>query len=1172
MLLGCSLFGQQYPLANWRTKAIKVEQDSFQLDSLALIPATIKMYDSVTNKELAGNYQVKYNALIISPILFEQIKNKRIRFEYRVFPYDLEKPIQHLDTMLIAKDYKGDYIGVDFTPNEGGDRSGHLFNNRALQYSGSFARGVSFGNSQNLVLNSQFNLQIAGKLGEDTEIVAALTDENIPLQAEGNTQQLQEFDKIFIQINRKNSSLTAGDYEISSREHHFMKYYKKLQGATFSQQSDVFKNAKWNTKGSFAISRGQFARNNIVAIEGNQGPYKLEGTKGEQFIIVLAGTERVYLDGQLMQRGIEADYIIDYNRGELTFTNKRLITQNSRIIIELEYLDQTFQRSLYALQSDLKTEKHHLYFSLFSQQDSKRAVGDTELSDKEITALQEAGDALQNAFVSSIDTLSTAFNEARVQYELRDTFYTLNQPNSNQLDTLLTSILIFSKNPAHAIYNAQFSLVGAGRGNYRLTLANNANGRVYEWIAPDAITGQPQGDYEPIKRLTAPEKQQLYILGSDLSMGKNARLKTEIALSNKDINRFSTLGNEDNIGTAFFADYRIKKDFENKNWTIAGQVKYEGVQKNFKSLNPYRNAEFSRDWNISNIFIQNTANEQLIKGNVSLEKADVFLFNYELSGFSRSNIYKGLKHDIDVDYEQSGYHFRLYGSLLNTDTEAEKTTFFRPRIELSKTFKKLKDWKLGFYGEREKNSITDIISDSLKARAFHWDLYRFYLENKEGQPFNWHINYTKQINFSPQDSTFLKSTIADEINLRGAWNQGRKSQLKWNFSYRNLMVENEQISRQKAQETYLGRLDYSLNLWRGGVRWNTNYEIGAGQEAKVEFQFIKVNKGEGRFVWEATEEYDLNGDSIPQINEFVIAPFQDQANYIRINTFTNDFIRTNNVILNQSLRLNPRMIWNNAAGFKKILAKFSTISNLRISRKVKLGDAVSFWNPFDLTIADTSLVSVAASIRNVLFFNRNHPIYDFQIGQFDNRNRSVLTTGFESQQHQEQFIRSRWNINPQFSNQINVSMGNRNSDSELYDNRDYDIDYQKVSTGFSYLANQQFESNFSYEFQLAENILENSQAKATFHNLKVALQYNRTQKLSFKSDFSFVNINLAGNTNPTLELTLLEGLKKGKNFLWSFTLNRQLANNVQMSLGYEGRKTGSSKIVHLGSAQVRATF
>ncbi len=1180
--IGFSLFGQQQTLSNWRVKVVIAEKDTLRLDTNPIVAGTLQINDGATNRILSNstdffseNLKIDYNLLIIKDIFFEKNKLKRtdsLKISYRVFPFDFQQPVQHLDTLLIAEDYQGNYIGFDYTPEASSKSTAILRNNSGLQYSGSFARGVSFGNSQNLVLNSQFNLQLSGKLGDDTEIVAALTDENIPLQAEGNTQQLQEFDKIFIQINRKNSSLTAGDYEISSRDKYFMKYYKKLQGTTFSTTQAAFKKGTWASDASFAISRGQFARNTVTAIEGNQGPYKLTGINGEQFIIVLAGTERVILDGILLKRGIEEDYIIDYNQGELAFTNKKIITQNSRIIVEFEYLDQTFQRALYAVNSELKTEKNRFYFGLFTQQDSKNAVGDTELSTSERMTLREIGDNLENAFVSSIDTLADGFNEARVQYELRDTFYKVFNENTNQNDTVLTGILVFSTNPQNAKYTARFSQVGQGSGNYILTTANNANGRVYEWIAPDEQTGLPNGDFEPIQQLTAPKKQQLLTLGSELQLSKHSSLRTEIALSNTDLNRFSNVDNNDNVGTALFADYQLSKPIGKKGLVLQSKAKYELVQQNFRALNPYRNAEFNRDWNIHFGNNQVAVNEQIGKGGLALRQTDEWQIAYDLSFFNRGNIYDGLKQEFDLFYQKAGYDLRIYGSALTSKTEVENSQFFRPRIDFSKTFKQLKNWKLGVYGERERNEISDVQTDTLKATGFYWDLYKVYLESPDNNRFQWHINYTRQTNFAPQNIDFLKSTVADEIDINGHWKEKRTSQLKWNFTYRNLTVEDEKLTNQTAQETYLGRLDYTLNLWRGALRFNTNYEIGSGQEAKVEFQFIKVNKGEGTFVWEPTEQYDLNGDSIPQINEFVVAPFRDQANYVRINTFTNDFIRTNNVGLNQSLRLTPRIIWLNKKGWKKVVSKFSTLSTLRINRKVKLDDVISAWNPFDLTISDTSLVTIASAVRNVLFFNRNHPKYDFQLGQSDNRNRNVLTTGFESRQTSEQFIRSRWNIIPVFSSQINYSIGNKNSDSELFDNRDFDINFQKITPQFTYLPNQKYEATMEYEYQRAENTLVDFPTLAKFHSFKFEMAYNRAQKLALKSDFSFVNISVIGDTNPTLELTLLEGLKKGRNFLWGLTLNRQIATNVQMSLRYEGRKTGDSRTVHLGSAQVRATF
>lgn len=1174
LVLGLSLYSQNPDWSNWRVKTLLITNDTFQLDSLPIVPGTFQIQEVDTEKiyePSAAFFSIEYDIVRLEKTFFELIKGKEIQARYRVFPFDFRTPTTHLDTTLIATEYDGNYIGVDYTPTSNTQSTLELFNNNKLQYSGSFARGVTFGNSQNLVLNSQFNLQLAGKLGEDTEIVAALTDENIPLQATGNTQQLQEFDKVFIQINRRNMSLTAGDYEISSRENYFQKYFKKLQGATFQWEQELDNAATWKTKGSVAISRGQFARNILMAIEGNQGPYRLQGANGELFIIVLAGTERVFLDGQLLLRGIEEDYIIDYNRGELTFTNKRLITQNSRIIVEMEYIDQSFQRSLYALNSAYQTSKQRIYFSLYSQQDSKRAIGDTELSTAQRQVLQEIGDNLDNALASSIDTLENGFDEAQIQYELRDTFYDIFDADNNRLDTIDTSILVFSKNPQLAQYTARFSQVGQGNGNYRLLAGADANGRIYEWVAPDE-TGLAQGDFEPIQRLTTPKQQQLYSLGTDWKLGEYSQLKAEIALSNNDLNRFSTVNNDDNVGAAFFAHYQLAKPIGEKGWELGADAKYELVQTNFEAINPYRNAEFNRDWNISLTDNQLAVKEQIGKGKVQLKKATEVLFSYELSTFHRTSIYEGFKHHWDAQYKKNGYDIHIYGSLLDSEGSLERSQFSRPRLDISKAFEKLKNWKLGVYAERERNAIRENDTDELKVTSFYWDLYKMYLESPDNNRFGWRVSYVRQTNFLPQAQDFIKGTIADEVNWGGHWQPGRSSQLKWNFSYRNLEIEAPEITSQEAQETYLGRLDYSLNLWRGTLRFSTNYEIGSGQEARAEFQFIRVNTGEGNFIWQPNEQFDLNGDSIPQINEFVVAPFRDQANYIRINTFTNDFIRTNNVILNQSLRLRPRVLWHNKQGWRKVLSRFSTLSTLRINRKVRLSDVVSAWNPFDLAIADTSLITIASGIRNVLFFNQGHPIYDFQIGQIDNRNRNVLTTGFESRQTREQFFRSRWNITSHLSQETNIAFGNRKSDSELFDNRDFSIDFFEVTPQLSYLPNTQWEASFSYEFQKATNVLENSRVQALFHNLQLSAQYNRTEKLAFKTSLSFVNIGVEGTPNPTLELTLLEGLKRGRNFLWNLTLSRQLADNVQLNIQYEGRKTGQRTTIHLGSVQMRATF
>jgi len=311
---------------------------------------------------------------------------------------------------------------------------------------------------------------------------------------------------------------------------------------------------------------------------------------------------------------------------------------------------------------------------------------------------------------------------------------------------------------------------------------------------------------------------------------------------------------------------------------------------------------------------------------------------------------------------------------------------------------------------------------------------------------------------------------------------------------------------------------------------------------------------------------------LQQINEFEIAPFQDQADYIRVSIITNEFIRTNNVQLNQSLRLNPKAIWFKETGWKKTLSKFSTQSTLKIIRRARDAEGVSPWNPFQLSIADTSLVSISSNIRNTLFFNRADPKYDLQLGQFDNRSRVVLTTGFESRRSAEQFLRGRWNMNKQVSLQFYAASGRRDNDSEFFNDRDYQIQFLKLEPQLTWLWKKSFRAVIAYKYQDSENInIENGET-AINHDFSLETTFNQSTKTSIRSRLSFVNIDYMGMKNTPIEFAMLEGLQNGRNFLWNISLDRLLANNIQLSISYEGRKTGEANVVHVGRAQVRATF
>lgn len=1128
-------------LSNFRKKQISVSSEITKFDTLSVIPGSIvvkTLSGDIISSEL---YSVNF---VKSEISFKkEIENKLLLIEYRVFSYDLSKPFFNKDPNLI--NYQSDTFTSYFVYRP--PASGLLdFADSKLKKQGSISRGISFGNNQDVIVNSSLNLQLSGQLTNDLEIMAAITDNNIPIQPDGTSQQIQEFDKVFISVFNKNMNLTLGDFEISKPKGYFMNLNKKVQGASFTNQFIINQEKKQSLKSTIsgAVAKGKYNRMNFNGMEGNQGPYKLTGANNEMYIIVLAGTERVFIDGKLLVRGQENDYVIDYNTAELTFTPKNPITKDKRILIEFEYSDKNYARFLVHNSNEFKSAKGSIRLNIFSEQDSKNQPLQQDLSDIQKSFLSQIGDSINMAVFPNIDSME--FDNTYVLYRKTDTLVS---------GTTYSDIYVYSTIPDSAFYRLGFSSVGKNKGNY-VQIISSVNGKVFEWMAP--IDGVPQGSYEPVVLLITPKKKQMLTLGGTYSFSRNSELDIEMGITNNDLNTFSNLHKSDNQGLSLKTNFRQNIPLKDSLIRFGTSLTYLFIDKKFDPVERFRNIEFERDWNLGN---QNL-NEHFVQAGLNLHKAGKFKTAYDIEMMNKEEAFSALKNNLEGFFVESGFRLDFSGSLLNTDQGLSETSFIRQKSTLSKT---LSSHVFGLRTEIEDNRWLIKQNDSLLANSFSFFQYEIFSETEDTVKTGYFLSYKNRTDKLPANNKLLHTSSGEDFGAGLKFLKNPNNRLNTSVNYRRLQIPDTTITSQQQENSVTGRVDYALKLFKGAIISSTFFETGSGMELKKEFSYLEVSPGQGVYQWT-----DYNGNGVKELDEFEIAAFQDQASYIRIFTPTSEYIRTANNQFSQQFNLMPAKIWRKEKGLKKFLGKFSDQFAYRVNQKKISKNLLSNINPFDVSEGDSNLISYGNSIRNNFSFNRNSPVAgaDFIIQK--NSNRISLLNGLDTRENFTSGIQIRWNITPSIMFSNKISKGLKTYDSEFFSNKNYEmpsIDNQ---------AAVQFQMGTSARITLSHSYSEKTNRlgteKAEKNDFGMELRHNVVNKGSLQISINYIYFAYNSPPNTSVAYTMMEGLLPGTNATWTVGYQRNLSNSLQMNINYNGRKSEDNKAVHMGGVQLRAYF
>ncbi len=1137
--------------SNLRIYLIPTSKDTVILDTLSIIPGSLQVRYQDQNLDSTLYSIDVVNAKFIFTNKTRN-RNDSITVRYRVFPILFGASHQLRDRTLMEKNSINQKD--PFLVEQPGNSQLNIFGMQGLSRSGSISRGITIGNNQDAVVNSSLNLQLAGKLSNDIEILAAITDDNVPIQAEGNTQQLQEFDKVYIQLNNTHHKLIAGDFEVRNPDGYFLRYYKKGQGGLYSfsglAQPLKSNSGLLNVSIGAAVSKGKFARNTFNGIESNQGPYRLRGAENENFIIILSGSEKIYLDGALLDRGQDRDYIIDYNTAEVTFTTKRIVTKDSRIVVEFQYSDKSYARTILTGSVGWKQKKWRSAINVYSEQDSKNQPLQQNLSNADKLILSNAGDNLSQAFAPNVD--SVAFNVNEILYA--------------RIDTVVNGINYFpvyfySTNSDSAKFRVGFTNVGAGKGNY--VLENGlANGKVYSWIAP--LNNIPQGSYEPKVQLISPKQRQMITASGGYDFNQNTKVGIEVVGTKNDINRFSKLDKDNDKGAAARLTLEhsqpLKKDSVN-GWRLTSSLQSEVTDKNFVPIENYRPIEFIRDWNTTLLTVPGNEFITAIQFGISHPiKGDL---HYSLRSYLHDTQYQGLMNSLGGQWKKKGLLVKADASLLNTSGTIIKSTFLRHREEVNKRFG---NWIPGVHFEQERNETKIPGTDSITPGAFSFRIAEIYLQRPDTSKIPLKISASRRFDDGIKQNKFTEASIADMFSVTTALVK-EKQRLSGQINYRNLQITDSTITTARKEESVGGRVDYSLTIWKGALQFNTFYEGGTGREPKKLYSYIAVAQGTGTYSWN-----DYNADGIPQLNEFEIASFQDQANYIRIFTPTDDYVKVFFNQYNAVINLLPASFFQNSNKYK-LLSKFSLQSSVRFDNRIANVKGVEGWNPFPRSIPDTLLLTTQSSSRHTLYYNRSSPSFGADITYQDQQSRQLLSNGIEARSNRTYIGVMRWNITQWVGSQTSVESGIKESRSEAFKARDFEINRYSISEKINLQPGTTYRLSFSFRNEAKNNVIaEGLGEKATVQDGGFEWRYSTVKRGIISAKFNLVNIKYSSDANSSIAYEMLEGLKAGTNLTWGFSIQRNLGNSLQLNITYDGRKPSGLNIIHTGGAQVRAYF
>ncbi|MEJ2104336.1 MAG: hypothetical protein P8X47_07140, partial [Ignavibacteriaceae bacterium] len=1014
-----------------------------------------------------------------------------------------------------------------------------------IQKSGTLIRGFTVGTTKDFSLNSGLRLQLSGNLTEDIEIVAALTDQNTPIQPEGNTERLEEIDKVFIQIKHPNATGTFGDYNLNNRNGEFGVINRKLQGLMGTVNFDPH-----NGYVAVAGSRGKFNTNNFNGTDGVQGPYQLTGLNGEKDIICLAGTEKVFVDGVEMVRGENNDYIIEYSNATITFTPKRLITDASRISVDFEYSDRKYSRNFFGTgaQTIVANEKLKVAVQYLQEGDDQDSPIDFILSDEDKQIIANAGDDPLKAVKSGVALApEDSTGKRRGIYQAVDTLI-----NNNTY-----TYYFYNPGDSLSVYNVSFSYVGAGKGDYnRLALGQ------FQFV------GINQGGYLPIILLPIPQLKQLGNITTSITPIDNVQLDLEYAGSLWDKNRLSNFDDNNNYGFAGNVFLRVLPSKIDLGSLSLGKIgfsyKERFINPKFTSTDRFNEVEFDRLYNTSGTTTQQ--GERFREARLNIIPFQQLNINSSAGFLKRGDTFKSDRYNNVISLsDQQNYNFSYNLDYVDSRNINVKSRWFRHTGDAYYIFWNLIKPGINILAEDKTDKRSG--KDSLLATSLEYYEINPYLQLLELEGLTFSAKYSLRDDYLPTNGIMKKEAKARaqiyDLSYHGI--QEVSTSLNLTIRNKNYTETFKQLGFLDTEQL-LVRSQSKFNFWENILNGDLYYEVSTEKQAKLQKVFVRVEQGTGNYKYLG----DLNNNGIADDNEF--EPVLYDGDYILVNLPTDELFPVINLKTNTRWKIQYGEIFDKNTFIASILEPLSTETTWRIEEITKETDLakiyllrLKYFQQPGTTIRGTNY------FQQDFFINENRQDLSFRFRFTQGRSLSDFNSGVEQGYNRERSLRIRFRMIREVSNQTDIVNLTDNVSAPQPSSRNRQITDNNITTDFSYRPINIVEVGFKLKVGRSEDNFPGVPTIIDLNSQSIRLNLSFAQTGRLRIEVERTEL-ITGATENFIPFEMLEGNQIGKNYFWRLNFDYRVASFLQTTLSYEGRWQGRGRVVHTARAEARAYF